>query len=185
MRVGRDLIGIAILVAVISALGLVPGVTLPFAGGVPIAVQSMGIMLSGVVLGPLAGTLAVLVFLGFVALGAPLLTGGRGGTEVFFGPSAGFLVGFPIAAFVTGWIMRGMSGWSVFGTALLASSVGGILVLYAMGIPGMALVGDLPLGTAVFGAIAYLPGDVIKAFGVAAIAQALAHGRPRALLSRA
>lgn len=185
MRAGRDLMAIAILVAVIAALGLVPGVTLPFAGGVPIAVQSMGVMLSGVVLGPLLGPLAVLVFLVFVALGSPLLTGARGGIDVFFGPSAGFLFGFPVAAFVAGWIMRSMSGWSVFGTALLASSVGGILVLYAMGIPGMALVGDLPLGTAVFGAIAYLPGDVIKAFVVATIAQALAHGRPHALLSRA
>ena len=185
MNKDRELVYIAIFAAIIAALGIVPGVTLPIAGGVPITAQSLGIMLAGVMLGPMRGALAVLLFLFLVALGLPLLAGGRGGLAVFYSASAGFLVGWPVAAFVAGWIMRATRHLPVFGSALSASLVGGILVLYLIGIPGISLMVDISLPNAALGAIAYLPGDVIKAFIVAAIAQGVARGRPDALLSRA
>ncbi len=103
--------------------------------GVPITAQSLGIMLCGTVLGAKRGALAVLLFLLLVALGLPLLSGGRGGLGVFAGPSAGFLLGFPVAAFVAGWIVekwRAPVGIAAFAGAV----IGGIVVLYAFGIPG-------------------------------------------------
>ena len=100
----RSLTHIALFAALIAALGLVPRIDL--AAGVPITAQSLGIMLCGTVLGARKGALAVLLFLLLVALGLPLLAGGRGGLGVFAGPSVGYLVGFPIAAFVAGWVME-------------------------------------------------------------------------------
>ena len=96
----RDLTHIALFAALVAILGLVPQITL--VAGVPITAQSLGIMLCGTVLGAKRGALAVLLFLALVAAGLPLLSGGRGGIGVFAGPSVGYLVGFPIAAFVAG-----------------------------------------------------------------------------------
>ena len=64
-------------------LGLIPKFDLPFTAGVPITAQTLGVMLAGLVLGGRKGALAVLLFLFVVALGAPVLSGGRGGLGVF------------------------------------------------------------------------------------------------------
>ena len=109
----RSLVLIAFYAALIAALGLVPPVQIAFLGGVPITAQSLGVMLAGVMLGPVRGTLAVLLFLLIVALGAPFLSGGRGGLGVFAGPTIGFLIGWPIGAFVTGYIMQATRSWPV------------------------------------------------------------------------
>ncbi|MDP5323489.1 MAG: biotin transporter BioY, partial [Paracoccaceae bacterium] len=93
---------IALFAALIAALGLVPQFALM--SGVPITAQSLGIMLCGTILGAKRGALAVLVFLLLLAMGFPLLSGGRGGLGVFQGPSVGFLIGFPVAAYVVGLI---------------------------------------------------------------------------------
>ena len=98
----RSLSHIALFAALIAVLGFVPQVMLPF--GVPITAQSLGIMLCGTVLGAKRGALAVLLFLALVAVGLPLLSGGRGGLGVFASPTVGFLLGFPVAAFVAGLI---------------------------------------------------------------------------------
>ncbi len=58
----------------------------------------MGILLAGVILGRKYGTLSVIVFLLLVVAGLPLLSGGRGGIGVFAGPSAGFLLLYPVVA---------------------------------------------------------------------------------------
>jgi biotin transport system substrate-specific component len=187
----RSLTYVALFAALIAALGLVPQITL--AVGVPITAQSLGIMLCGTVLGAKRGALAVLLFLLLVALGLLSLSGGRGGLGVFAGPSAGFLVGFPVAAFVAGFIVE---KWRVgVGIAAFVGAVlGGIVVLYAIGIPvlaarltdaqtaEMALNRALPLPLAL--AALYLPGDLIKAVLAGLVTQGLARMRPGALLSR-
>ncbi|MCE3363709.1 biotin transporter BioY, partial [Staphylococcus aureus] len=57
---------------------------------------------AGVILGRKYGTLSVIVFLLLVVAGLPLLSGGRGGIGVFAGPSAGFLLLYPVVAFMIG-----------------------------------------------------------------------------------
>jgi biotin transport system substrate-specific component len=178
----RSLTHVALFAALIAILGLVPQITL--AAGVPITAQSLGIMLCGTVLGARKGALAVLLFLALVAVGLPLLSGGRGGLGVFTGPSAGFLIGFPVAAFVIGALMRATT-LPVGLAAGAASVIGGIAVLYAFGIPGMALVLGKTLPEATFLAGAYLPGDLLKAVLAGFVTQAIARMRPAALLSRA
>lgn len=172
---------IALFAAMIAVLGLVPQITL--ASGVPITAQSLGVMLCGTVLGARRGFLAALLFVALVALGLPLLSGGRGGLGAFQGPSAGFVVGFPVAAFVTGLVVekwRGHLGLVAFGAAL----VGGVGTLYLCGITGMSLVLGKSWPAAAALVAAFIPGDIIKAVLAGFITQGLAKVRPGAVLSR-
>ena len=173
---------IALFAALIAVLGLVPQITL--ATGVPITAQSLGVMLSGTVLGARRGFLAALLFVGLVALGLPLLSGGRGGLGVFAGPSVGFIIGFPVAAFVAGFIVekwRAGIGIASFAGAL----IGGVLVLYLFGITGMALVLGKSWPAAALLVGTFIPGDLIKAVMAGFITQGLAKLRPLSVLSRA
>lgn len=178
----RNLTHIALFAALIAVLGLVPKIDLGI--GVPITAQSMGIMLCGTVLGARRGALAVALFLALVALGLPLLSGGRGGIGVFASPSVGYLVGFPVAAFVTGLAMQALKGDVLF-AAFNAAVLGGILVLYVFGIPGLALMSGKPLAETAVAALVFLPGDLVKAALAALVTQAVARARPGSLLSRA
>ena len=178
----RSLTHIALFAALIAVLGLVPKIDL--AAGVPVTAQSLGIMLCGTVLGAKRGALAVLLFLALVAIGLPLLSGGRGGLGVFAGPSVGYLIGFPLAAFVAGWVMERTTlapGWAAFA----GSVIGGIAVLSICGILGLSLMLDKTLPEAALIAAAFLPGDILKAVLAGLITQAIARARPNALLSRA
>ncbi|MCB1755001.1 MAG: biotin transporter BioY [Gammaproteobacteria bacterium] len=163
---------------------MLPKFSLPLAGGVPVTAQSMGIMLAGVMLGPVRGALAVCLFLLVVALGAPLLAGGRGGLGVFAGPSAGFLFGFPVAALVTGLLMQTLKSMSVFWSACIASLVGGIFVMYLFGIPGIMLTTDLDARSAFMAVLIFIPGDLIKIVLTGLLAKTVAKGYPDALISR-
>lgn len=177
----RSLSHIALFAALIAVLGFVPQIMLPF--GVPITAQSLGIMLCGTVLGAKRGALAVLLFLALVALGLPLLSGGRGGLGVFASPTVGFLVGFPIAAFVAGLVTERLRT-AILPAAALGAFLGGVIALYAAGIPGLALMLDKSLTEAALMVTAFLPGDLIKVALAALITQGIARMRPDALLSR-
>ncbi|MGC1495494.1 MAG: biotin transporter BioY [Sulfitobacter sp.] len=179
----RSLTLIALFAALIAALGLIPKFTLAF--GVPITAQTLGVMLCGTVLGARRGGLAVLLFLGLVALGLPLLAGGRGGLGVFASPSVGFLMGWPIAAFVAGWFMEQMRNMPVGLAAGVASALGGIVVMYVFGIAGLMVMLDKTMLQSAGLVSAFIPGDVIKAVLAGFITAGLAKARPSSLLSRA
>ncbi len=178
----RNLAFIALFAALIAALGLIPKFTLGF--GVPITAQTLGVMLCGTVLGAKRGTLAVLLFLLLVAIGLPLLAGGRGGLGVFASPSVGFLIGWPFAAIVTGVIVERWRGAPLGVVAGVASIIGGIIVLYIFGIAGLAVMLDKTLVEATLLATAFVPGDVIKAVLAGLITASLARARPQSILSR-
>lgn len=168
---------IAVFVGIIAALGLVPAITVPGVP-VPITLQTLGVMLAGAVLGWRRGTVAVLVFVLLVALGLPLLAGGRGGLGVFFAPSAGFLIGFPIAALVIGWLTERFNAARSLPKAIVINVFGGIVVLYAFGIAGMSIFGHLPVAKAATAALVFLPGDVIKAVIAAVVARGVHQALP-------
>ena len=164
----RDLAYIALFAALTAVLGLVPAVNV---GPVPITAQTLGVMLAGSVLGARRGFLSQLLFLVLVAIGLPVLPGGRGGLSVLAGPTAGYLVSWPIAALVIGLITERVWRRYNLGWGVLANVVGGMVVIYAIGVPVLAAVNDLPLGTAItLGALPFLIGDLVKAVIAAAIA---------------
>ena len=85
----RSMAQVSLFAALMAVMGLIPKIDLPL--GVPITIQSLGVMLAGVMLGPWRGMQSMLLFLAAVAVGLPLLSGGRGGIAVFMAPSAGYL----------------------------------------------------------------------------------------------
>ena len=172
----RHIAQIALFAALIAALGLVPKFDL--AAGVPITAQSMGVMLAGCLLGARRGALAVLLFLFLVALGLPLLAGGRGGLGVFMGPTVGFLLGFPVAAFVTGYFSAQWRGSAPVVTTVLAAILGGVLVLYIFGIVGFAMVTGQTLAQATSIMWVFVPGDLVKAGLAGIITESVLRLRP-------
>ncbi|MGB3147366.1 MAG: biotin transporter BioY [Paracoccaceae bacterium] len=179
----RNLALVALFAALIAALGLIPQIALPF--GVPVTAQSLGVMLCGTVLGAKRGALAVLLFLALVALGLPLLAGGRGGVGVFASPTVGFLIGFPVAAFVTGLIVERWRSAPLSLVAGVAALIGGIGVLYIFGIAGLSVVLGKTTAEAAALVVAFVPGDILKAAVAGMITSALARARPASVLSRA
>jgi biotin transport system substrate-specific component len=125
------------------------------------------------------------LFVALVALGLPLLSGGRGGLGVFNSPTVGFLIGFPVAAFVTGWVMERSTAFPTAIAAGGAATIGGVFVLYAFGIVGLMVMLDKGLGEAALLVTAFIPGDFIKAVLAGVITAGLFRARPASVLSRA
>jgi len=165
--------------------GWIPKIDLPL--GVPITLQTLGVMLAGCLLGPGRAFCAVALFLVAVALGLPLLAGGRGGLGVFIAPSSGFLIGWMFGAMACGWLMRRMaaaSGHALLAAAFVSSLVGGILVVYLFGIAGLSLVAGLPLSKAALAVLVFVPGDLIKCGVCALLVQTVMRGLPSWRLDR-
>jgi biotin transport system substrate-specific component len=179
----RDLALVAVFCGIVAALGLVPALH-PFGAAVPITAQSMGVMLAGAVLGARRAGLALLLFVALVAAGLPLLAGGAGGIGMFFTPRAGFLVGFPLAAFAVGWLtVRTAVPYRTL-PGLVANVVGGIGVLYVPGILGIALAAKLSVQAAAASVLVFLPGDLAKAVVAAVLARAVHRAYPVAPVGR-
>jgi biotin transport system substrate-specific component len=173
----QDLIHIALFAALTAALGLVPRIDFAIVP-VPITAQSMGAMLAGAVLGARRGALSQGLFLVLLAAGLPLLTGGRGGLGVFATPSAGFVIAWPLAAAVTGWLVERFWQNLGFFKAFAATVIGGIGVVYLIGIPVLALIAGLSLPAAISGSAIFIPGDLIKAGLAASVAMFVKRGYP-------
>ncbi|MBR0556721.1 biotin transporter BioY [Ciceribacter sp. L1K23] len=166
----RDLVLVSLFAAIIVALGLMPPITLGFIP-VPITLQTLGVMLAGVILGARRGALAALLVILLVVIGLPVLSGGRGGLAVFAGPTVGFLLGWVPGAFVTGLIAerfgRAISPAMQTVGFFAAAVIGGIAVVYLLGIGVLAF--HVGLRNAIVGSMAFIPGDLIKAV-IAALA---------------
>lgn len=181
---GPRIARIAVFAALIAVLGLTPAISVPGIS-VPITAQTLGVMIAGLMLVPLEAFLSVGLFVGLVAAGLPLLSGGRGGLGVFSGPSAGFVLGFPIAAgavailIAVGRRAGGDRSRPVqLATHFTAAVLGGVGVLYLIGIPVGALVADIPLGTFFRGSMSFVPGDLLKAVAATVVATSAFRAAP-------
>lgn len=183
----RDLALVAVFAALIAALGLVPALQ-PFPGIAPITAQTLGVMLAGSILGARRGALAVLTFLVLVAAGLPLLTPSavrpQGGLAVFTSLTAGFLLGWVLGAWVIGYLVEHRPARWTRGWIVAANAVGGMGVIYLVGVPVMALMGKLPFGKALALSAVYLPGDAVKVLISALVTAAVLRGYPGIMPAR-
>jgi biotin transport system substrate-specific component len=153
--------------AAITALAARVTIPLPFTP-VPITLQTLAVVLSGLVLGATGGAAAQLLYLGLIVVGLPLDANGLG-AAAFFGPTAGYLVGFVPAAFVTGWLADRFSARSWWGNFVAA--IAGMLVIYLVGAGWLAVM----LGSwqkAWLGGVApFILIDLVKAIIAASVAE--------------
>ncbi|PWC36044.1 biotin transporter BioY [Azospirillum sp. TSO35-2] len=168
----RDMTLAALGAGMVVALGATPPIPLGILP-VPITLQTFGVMLAGLVLGPRRAVTAMLVFVALVALGLPVLAGGRGGLGVLVGPSAGYLYGWIPAAFVVGGLARRFERIGnplVRGASDVAACLlGGVIIVHACGVVWLSLVTGLGWWTALSGTLLFAPGDIVKAILAAVV----------------
>jgi len=163
---------VAVVVAALTAA--FAQVSIPL-GPVPLTLQTAGVFLAGLLLGPVWGALALVLYLLVGIAGAPVFSGFGAGFGVVAGPTGGFLVGFPVAAAVTGALAhRQVSPRPLAdvrpGLQTLSLLVG-LAVVYAAGVPWLAFTTDQTLTTAtVQGGLVFVPGDLLVAAAILGLA---------------
>lgn len=142
---------------------------------VPVTMQTFAVLLVGTVLGPLRGSLSMALYLVLGVAGLPIFAEGKSGS-LFALTSGGYIVGFVIAALVTGWLAR--LAWDRQVLRTIVAFLAGTVAIYAIGLPwlyfslqglGAAVWQDIlgydTLLAATIGAglIPFLIGDALKA----------------------
>lgn len=173
----RDIVYIALFAAITAALGLFPAFSLPVIA-VPITAQTLGPMLAGAIAGAKRGALALVLFVVLVAIGLPLLAGGRGGLGIFLGPSGGFILAWPLAALLIGFLYQRNLRSLTLVKEVLFLVLGGVVLIYSAGIPWIAAVAGLSLKQAALGSLGFLPGDVVKVVLAVLIIRAVRRAYP-------
>lgn len=179
-----DLAHIAVFAALIAALSLAPPI--PVGGiGVPITLQTLGVALTGLCLGPARGFAAVALYLAVGAAGLPVFAQGRAGLGIFATPTGGYLISFLFAVLLTGFlarviVRRGLSRATpfLFLGALLLSR---LVIIAPFGIAGMMRAGDLGLGEAFAIDVVFWPGDLLKSLVACFLAFTVHKAFPRLL----
>lgn len=183
----KDITYIALFTSLTTVFSIIPPIPMPLVP-VPLTLQTLGLMLAGLVLGPRLALLSMALYLLIALVGFPVLPGARSGLAVFAGPTGGFLLGFLPGAFVTGWMAKRSaqlaqgerSGAQIFAGNLTAAILGGALTVYAVGVPWLAVISNIPMSEAVLAVAIFMPGDVIKALIAAFVATRVAQLMPTA-----
>jgi biotin transport system substrate-specific component len=143
---------------------------LPFTP-VPITLQTFAVVLVGMILGPVAGFSALLVYLAEGAAGLPVFSPhGPAGIIHLLGPNAGFLFSYPIAAALAGSVVRATNFVSSrFARGVMAGAAASV-VTFAMGAGWLAHAAHLSAAAAwQMGIAPFLPGEAVKIIAAAGL----------------
>ncbi|WFA07738.1 biotin transporter BioY [Tissierella sp. Yu-01] len=154
------------LISIFTALTAVGAfISIPI-GPVPITLQSLFVLLSGMLLGPKLGALSQIVYITLSLIGIPIFSGFSGGPQILLKPSFGFSIGFVFAAYIVGKITHG--NIKLKRRAFIGSLIGSI-VIYLFGLPYMYYILNivmeqrLSFGTIInMGCLLFIPGDLLK-----------------------
>lgn len=173
-RLAREA-GLVLAGSILVALTAQIRIPLPFSP-VPITGQTFGVLLVGASLGAPRGALALALYLLEGAAGFPVYAGGSGGLIDILGPTGGYLLSYPIAAGLVGWLAS--RGWDRSVPRTLLAMLAGNVVIYLVGLPWLGVTAGVALGatmhtsvvvaTLLAGLVPFIPGDVIK-LGLAAV----------------
>lgn len=159
---------LASLMAALTAVGAYIHVPI---GPVPIVLSTLFVLLSGLLLGSRWGLASMALYLFVGAIGLPVFSGGRGGIAHFFGPTGGYLFGYLLAAWLTGFISersRGFLFFEILGVAM------GSLLIYGLGVPWLKMVTQMSWSKALLvGMVPFLIGDAVKASVALILARAV------------
>ena len=170
-RRARQAVGI-VAFAVATVFGAQVAVPVPLTP-VPITLQTLFVILAGVVMGPRAGAASMVLYVGVGALGAPVFSNGGAGVGWLLGPTGGYLLSYPASAFVAGWAA---AGWRTRGSwpSVLGALTLGVLAQYAGGLSQLTLLTGRPFGEVLaMGALPFLFGDAVKVATAAWIARGM------------
>jgi len=167
----NDPLKMSILAALFAGLTAVGAYIAIPVGTVPFVLANMFVLLSGLLLGPVWGPISMGLYLLMGIMGLPVFAGGAAGAARLVGPTGGFLLGYPLAALVTG-LLTTLTKQN-FSRDLLVLLLGAAAI-YALGIPWLNAVTGMEDITGAFVAmLPYMGGDGVKALLAALLAQTL------------
>lgn len=151
----------------LTAAGAFVRIPLPFTP-VPITLQTFFVLLSGAVLGRKLGILSQAGYVTLGMFGLPIFAGAAGGALYILGPTGGYLVGFIVAAYVVGRIIRLKEKASF--TWIVLAMLAGSLIIYIFGVTRLAFFLNVGFQKALaLGMLPFIPGDIIKLLAAALI----------------
>ncbi|QVK18864.1 biotin transporter BioY [Mycoplasmatota bacterium] len=124
-----------------------------------VTLQTFVVILAGLLLRPIDAFISILLYVLIGALGFPVFTGYRGGLEAIFGPTGGFILSFPIAAYL---ISLFHFGKHTFSKNLIISTIFGIILIYFIAIMWLDYYTNRSLGKILYGMLIYIPFDIVK-----------------------
>jgi biotin transport system substrate-specific component len=144
------------------ALAAQVSVKLPFTP-VPITGQTFAVVLVGASLGALLGLASLGVYLFVGALGAPVYADGNHGWSILTGPTGGYIIGFVLAAAVTGFLAQ--QRWDRRFSSAVAAMLTGNVLIYLVGLPWLSAKLDTGLEkTFELGLYPFVVGDLLKLY---------------------
>jgi biotin transport system substrate-specific component len=165
---GNQVVNITRMALFAALMGAFAFVSFPFPlSPAPVTLQVLGVFLAGILLGPAWGAGAMALYLVAGAVGAPVFAGGSAGIGVLLGPTGGYLLSYPLAAFAIGTVVhRGLDTRDSRAASLpllVGALVAGTAIIYVFGIAGLMIAGGLgPVEAFVSGAAVFLPAEAAK-----------------------
>jgi biotin transport system substrate-specific component len=162
-----------ILVSLFTSLTAVGAfISIP-AGPVYITLQTLFVILSGILLGPKLGALSQIIYIILGLIGLPIFSGFNGGLQAIARPSFGFLIGFIIAAYNAGKITHNNQKLEQFEVPslkrIVLACISSTIIIYIFGIPYMYFIlnGIMNTGLTIsavlkLGFLLFIPGDILK-----------------------
>lgn len=167
------------ILAALTGIGALIAVPLGPISPVPVTLQTMFVLLCGLILGARGGVMAMLLYMAAGAMGLPVFAGGKAGLAVFFGPTGGFLISFLFMAWLAGMWRGGTSPaslrsfWAILTLCIVASMINltcgslQLMVLLKISMNKALAVGMLP----------FLPGGLAKCVAATLIYRFMAQRR--------
>lgn len=159
----QDICIIAIMTAVTAVLAQI---SIPLPMMVPMTMQTFAVTLARILLGAKRGAVSMIIYLLLGAVGAPVFTGLKGGLQSLAGPTGGFLLSFPVMAYIIGKGIELRKKKGMFTLLLIVGTVSN----YVVGVAMYCVVMESTVWTAVTACVLpFIPTAVIKAILAAAL----------------
>ena len=153
----------ALVLAAALLTALCAQISIPIPGSpVPITGQTFAVLLTGAALGANRGAAGQLLYVGLGLIGLPFYADGASGAHVIWGATGGYLVAFPLSAWICGRAAEMRLDRSPL-KALRVFALGS-LVVFAIGVPWLAVSAGISLSEAIdVGFVPFIPGGIVKA----------------------
>ena len=153
----QDICSIAIMTAITVVMAQI---SIPMPMGVPMTMQTFAITLAGVILGSKKGGLSILVYVLLGAIGVPVFAGFSGGVQNLIGPTGGFIISFPIMAYVIGLGVEHRKKKGMFVLMLILGTV----LNYVVGVAMFCIIMNSSVMTGITACVLpFIPTAIIKA----------------------
>ena len=170
----REMCYIAMFTAVIAVMAQI---SIPLPLGVPLTMQTFAITLAAVVLGAKLSTYSTVIYLLLGAIGVPVLANFSAGLDKFVGPTGGFLISFPIMAFIIGY---GVEHKDMFKGAFVVFLILGTIANYVVGVVMFCALTHSSVATGITACVLpFIPTAIIKAILAAEIGFVIRKRLPR------